>query len=44
MSIQENIILVISEIFQPAIAPPVKIFQKKEIRKPMSMFSIIYNK
>jgi hypothetical protein len=46
MSIQDNIILVISEItvFQPAIAPPVKIFQKKEIRKPMSMFSIIYNK
>ena len=46
MSIQENIILVISEItvFQPTIVPPVKVFQKMEIRKPMSMFSIIYNK
>jgi hypothetical protein len=46
MSNQENIILVIREISvsQPIITPPVKVFQKREIRKPTSMFSIIYNK
>ena len=46
MSNQENIRLVITEIpvSQPIIIPHVKVFQKREIRKPMSMASIIYNK
>lgn len=46
MSNQENIKLVIREIpvSQPIINPPVKVFQQREIRKPMSMASIIYNK
>jgi hypothetical protein len=44
MSIQENIILVISviNVFQPTIVPNIKVFEKREIRKPMSMSSIIY--
>ena len=46
MSNQDNIILVIREIplSQIIITPPVKVFQKREIRKPMSMSSIIYSK
>lgn len=46
MTTQENIILVIREInvSQIIITPPIKVFQKREIRKPMSMASIIYNK
>ncbi len=46
MTIQENIILVITEISasQPIIVPSVKVFQQREIRKPMSMSSIIYSK
>jgi len=46
MTSQENILLVIKEISvsQPIIVPPVKVFQKLEIRKPMSMSSIIYSK
>ncbi len=46
MTSQENIILVITEISasQPIIVPPVKVFQKSVIRKPMSMASIIYSK
>ena len=44
MSNQENIRLVIREIndSQIIINPPVKVFQQREIRKPMSMSSIIY--
>jgi hypothetical protein len=43
---QDNIILVIREInvFHPNITPPVKAVQKTQIRKPMSMFSIIHSK
>jgi len=46
MTSQENIILVITEITIPQIiiTPHVKVFQKREIRKPMSMSSIIYRK
>jgi len=46
MTSQENIILVIREIpvSQPIIVQPVNVFQQREIRKPMSMASIIYNK
>lgn len=46
MTSQENIILVIREISvsDPIIVPPVKVFQQREIRKPMSMASIIYSK
>jgi hypothetical protein len=46
MTSQENIILVIREISvsQIIITPPVKVFQQREIRKPMSMASIIYSK
>ncbi len=46
MTSQENIILVIREIpvSQIIITPSVKVFQQREIRKPMSMVSIIYSK
>lgn len=46
MTSQENIILVIREINIPQIiiTPPVKVFQQREIRKLMSISSIIYSK
>lgn len=46
MSNQENIILVIREIdvSQPIAVHPVKVFEKREIRKTMRMSSIIYSK
>ena len=46
MTSQENIILVIRDIpvSHPIIVQPVNVFQQREIRKPMSMASIIYNK
>jgi hypothetical protein len=46
MSNQENITLVIREIndSQIIINPTRKVFEKREIRKPISMSSIIYGK